>query len=119
MNSKSYLKYSKIHLRNKLRLNKFRTNSELDLVSKQFTLVAELLEENIVHLNSATSGKTKEQLFMLGFSVAQINKYFIYKPCDNDKNLMKWFLKENLLINDKIITSIDELNRALSYTIAS
>ena len=106
--------YSKIHLRNKLRLHKIKTEAEVNKIAEYISLIAETINNNKDYqLTDVTEGKTKEQLFTLGFSVSQIQKYFEYKTCNETSSYMRWFLKTHLIIDGKKIRTIKDLLNAL------
>ena len=106
--------YSKIHLRNKLRLHKIKTEAEVNKIAEYISLIAETINNNKDYqLTDVTEGKTKEQLFTLGFSVSQIQKYFEYKTCNETSSYMRWFLKTYLIIDGKKIRTIKDLLNAL------
>lgn len=110
MKSNANLCYSKIHLRNKLRLHKIRTEAEANKIAEYISLIAETINNNKNYqLTDVTEGKTKEQLFTLGFSASQIQRYFEYKTCSEHNSNMRWFLKTYLIINGKKIRTIKDL----------
>lgn len=114
MNRSAVLCYSKIHLRNILRLHKTNTEAEASRMSEYISLIAETINNNKDYqLTDVTEGKTKEQLFTLGFTVSQIQKYFEYKAYGEHGSYMRWFLKTYLIINNKKICTIKDLLTAL------
>ena len=114
MKNNTNLCYSKIHLRNKLRLHKIKTEAEASKISEYISLIAETINNNKTYqLSDVTEGKTKEQLFTLGFSVSQIQKYFEYKVISEQSSIMRWFLKSYLIIDGQKIRTIKDLTRVL------
>ena len=106
--------YSKIHLRNKLRIFNAKTEAEANQLAKHISLIAETINNNKEYQHiDITEGKTKEQLFTLGFSVSQIQKYFEYRNCSSNSSYMRWFLKSYLIIDGHKIRTIKDLLNAL------
>ena len=114
MKRSAVLCYSKIHLRNKLRLHKIKTEAEVNKIAEYISLIAETINNNKDYqVTDVTEGKTKEQLFTLGFSVSQVQKYFEYKVCNENSSYMRWFLKADLIVNDKKVNTVKDLLCAL------
>ena len=114
MKRSAVLCYSKIHLRNKLRLHQMRTEAEVNKMAEYISLIAETINNNKDYqLTDVTEGKTKEQLFTLGFSVSQVQKYFEYRNCSSNSSYMRWFLKSYLIIDGHKIRTIKDLHNAL------
>ena len=110
MKRSTVLCYSKIHLRNKLRLHRIKTEAEINKVAEYISLIAETINNNKDYqLTDVTEGKTKEQLFTLGFSVSQVQKYFEYRVCGEHTGNMRWFLKTCLIIDGRKIRTIRDL----------
>ena len=110
MKRSAVLCYSKIHLRNKLRLHQTRTEAEVNKMAEYISLIAEIINNNKDYqFTDVTEGKTKEQLFTLGFSVSQIQNYFEYKTCGENSSYMRWFLRTNLVIEGRKIRTIKDL----------
>ena len=65
MKNNTSLCYSKIHLHNKLRLHKVRTEAEAIKISEYISLIAETINNNKdFQLTEVAEGKTKEQLYI-------------------------------------------------------
>ncbi len=114
MKNNTNLCYSKIHLRNKLRLHQIRTEAEANKISEYISLIAETINNSKEYqLTDVTEGKTKEQLFSLGLSVAQVQKYFEFRTVSEQNSNMRWFLKTYLIIDGKKIRTVKDLLNVL------
>ena len=115
MHKKLNMYYSKIYLRNKLRLHCTKTENEILQKNQQMSIIAENINNNKVYqINCISEGKTKEQLLALGFSVSQIHNYFEYKVCHENSSYMRWHLKTYLIINGRKIRTIKDLSDVLN-----
>ena len=105
--------YSKIHLKNKLRLKNV-SETESNVMSHHMSLIVKLLDENTQPQTfESFEGKTKEELLILGLSVYEIQKYFVYQNCRDNNYQYRWYLKQNLQIHGYKIRSIKDLKKAL------
>ena len=94
--------YAKYNLKKKL-------ESEKEVCSEHLSIIAECLRKN-QNANNDKS-RTKEQLFVIGFSPLDVHKYF---NCINKDGNSKWSLKKNIWINDTKIETIKDLVSTLN-----
>ena len=118
MRNNTNLCYSKIHLRNRLMLYKTKTEAETRKQSEYIALIAESINNNKeFQLTEVSEGKTKVQLFTLGFSASQIQNYFEFRAVSKDNSYMRWFLKKYLIVNGQKINTIKDLTTALEINL--
>ena len=104
--------YSKTYLRNKFRLHQEKNNLEAERTANFISIIAETINEHSQHQqNDFSEGKTREQLLSLGFKIIDIQNYFEFKTYN--KNSMRWFLKDDIVINNKKIKTISRLSSTL------
>ena len=114
MKNNTSMCYSKIHLRNRLRIFNAKSEAESKQLAKHISLIAETINNNKEYqYTDITEGKTKEQLFTLGLSVSQVQQYFEYRNCSSNSSYMRWFLKSYLIINGHKIRTIKDLIKVL------
>lgn len=110
MKNNTTMCYSKIHLRNMLRLHKIRSEAEANQISEHISLIVETINNNKEYqFTNIAEGKTKEQLFSLGFSAGNIQNYFEFRAVSEQNSSMRWFLKTHLILNGHKIRTIKDL----------
>lgn len=116
--NKNKLFYSKYILKNRIKAQKEEFDIEIEQKIGNFKLIAGILRDNASKVeNHLEEYKTKEQLYAMGFSAAQICKYFVYSNSELHKFHSFWELKPAVVINGKIIRSIGALADALSINV--
>lgn len=105
--------YSRIYLLNKFGLQTHRTESDYAQLTHSMAVISEILQEQEGVLFEPEL-KTKEQLYALGFKVAQICEFFELKTIDKTNNIVRWKLKDKVIINNERIRTVNHLLKTLN-----
>ena len=106
--------YSISVLKNTIKNN----NDEIEKIPKNknmsnIKLIASILRNENHKQNN--SGKTKEQLYAMGFTAGEIHQFFNYTKGPENTHRYYWYLKSNLKINNKKIRNCNDLIQAIRY----